>query len=100
MEDIKERNFIVEVNNALQEEVRVDKCIILESGSEFGVVNYVMYEDRFGREWQIYYSEKNGYSKTEYKKLKEWGDFLMKEIFEEMEKATNEFFEYVEGVFE
>ena len=97
MEDFKERNFIVEVNNALLEEVRAEKCVILESGTLDGVVNYVMYEDRFRRQWQIYFTERNGYSKREYKKGEWW---KMLGIFEEMERITEEFFEYVEGVFE
>lgn len=61
----KERKFVKEVNEALKEEVIVSRIILLESGFENKELTYVMYEDRFGREFQVY--KKNGkYSKNEY----------------------------------
>lgn len=61
----KERKFVKEVNEALKEEVIVSRIILLESGSSKNELNYVMYEDRFGRQFQVY--KKNGvYSKNEY----------------------------------
>ena len=61
----KERKFVKEVNEALKEEIIVSRIVILESGSERQELTYVMYEDRFKRQYQVY--KKNGkYSKNEY----------------------------------
>ena len=61
----KERKFVKEACNQLKEEVIVSRIKLLESGSDRNGLNYVMYEDRFGREFQI--TKRNGiYSKKEY----------------------------------
>lgn len=60
-------HFIKAANEYLREEVDVDRCIILEESIVDGKIDYVMYEDRFGRQWQIRMKE-NQYSKTEYVK--------------------------------
>lgn len=61
------RNFIREANRYLREEVDADSCTLLEESIVDGNMDYVMYEDRFGRQWQV---RKKGeeYSKTEYVK--------------------------------
>ena len=63
----KERNFVKLANDYLKEEVIVSKIIILESGIKNGVLNEVMYEDRFKRQF-IVKKENDKYFKTEYKK--------------------------------
>ena len=61
------RNFIREANRNLKEEVDADSCTLLEESIVDGSIDYVMYEDRFGRQWQIR-KKGDGYSKTEYVK--------------------------------
>ncbi len=61
------REFIKKANEELKEEVNTSKCIVLEESITDGIIDYVMYEDRFGRQWQI---RKVGceFSKNEYVK--------------------------------
>lgn len=59
----KERDFVKIVNEAMQEEVTVSRINILESSSEGGKVNYVLYEDRFGKTYEVYINKTGGYSK-------------------------------------
>lgn len=59
----KERDFVKRVNEALQEEVIVSRINILESSSEGGKVTGVLYEDRFGKEYDVYINKTGGYSK-------------------------------------
>lgn len=67
MKNMKERKFVKIANEVLKEEVMISKIIILESGSTNKQVDYVMYRDRFGREYQI--NKRNGiYTKNEYKR--------------------------------
>ncbi|MBR2652454.1 MAG: hypothetical protein IKB83_00015 [Mycoplasmataceae bacterium] len=63
----KEREFVKKVNEELKEEVIVSRIIILESGEKNGKVNSVLYEDRFGREFEAYINAKGEYSKRELK---------------------------------
>ena len=65
MKYIKEREFVKKAHEYLKEEIIVSRIIILESGSDKNGLHYVMYEDRFGRQFQI---NKYGdeYSKKEY----------------------------------
>lgn len=63
----KERDFVKQVNEELKEEVIVSRIIILESGEKNGKVNSVLYEDRFGREFEVYINKVGGYSKRELK---------------------------------
>ena len=66
MKNIKERQFVKKVNENLKEEVNTSKIIILETSKVDNQIDYVMYEDRFGRQYQVYY--RNGqYKKEEYK---------------------------------
>lgn len=53
MKYLKERKFVKFVNDYLKEEVNTSKIIILESSSINKEINYVMYEDRFGRQYQV-----------------------------------------------
>ena len=53
MKYMKERKFVKFCNEVLQEEVNVNKITILESSSKNKEINYVMYEDRFGRQWMV-----------------------------------------------
>lgn len=64
----KERDFVKRVNEALKEEVTVSRIIILESSSEAGVINSVLYEDRFSRQFEVYINRLGMYSKRELKK--------------------------------
>lgn len=59
----KERDFVKLVNEALQEEVIVSRINILEASSEAGKVTYVLYKDRFGKEYEVYINKTGGYSK-------------------------------------
>lgn len=64
----KERDFVKQVNEALKEEVIVSRIIILESGEKNGKVNSVLYEDRFGRQFEVYKTKQGLYSRRELKK--------------------------------
>jgi hypothetical protein len=59
----KERDFVKQVNEALQEEVIVSRINILEASSEGGKVTEVLYEDRFGKQYEVYINKTGGYSK-------------------------------------
>ena len=59
----KERDFVKIVNEALQEEVIVSRINILEASSEGGKVTKVLYEDRFGKQYDVYINKTGGYSK-------------------------------------
>lgn len=59
----KERDFVKIVNEALQEEVIVSRINILEASSEGGKVTEVLYEDRFGKQYEVYINKTGGYSK-------------------------------------
>lgn len=65
MKYLKEREFVKKAHDYLKEEITASRIILLESGSDKTGLTYVMYEDRFGRQFQInkYGSE---YSKKEY----------------------------------
>ena len=66
MKYMKERSFVKTINEILKEEVNVNKIIVLESSSRNNEINYVLYEDRFGRQWNV--NTYNGYAeKTEHK---------------------------------
>ena len=65
MRDMKEREFVKRACENLKEEIMISKIVLLESSKINGEIDYVMYEDRFGRQWQIYL--RNGkYMKEEY----------------------------------
>lgn len=61
----KEREFVKKAHEFLKEEIIVSRIIILESGSDKNGLHYVMYEDRFGRQFQINKYD-NEYLKKEY----------------------------------
>ena len=53
MKYLKERKFVKQVNEILKEEVNVSRIIVLESSSQNKEINYVLYEDRFGRQFRV-----------------------------------------------
>lgn len=59
----KERDFVKIANEALQEEVIVSRINILESSSEGGKVNKVLYEDRFRKQYEVYINKSGGFTK-------------------------------------
>lgn len=60
-----ERAFVKTAYEELKIEVRATKIIILESSITDGELDYVMFQDRFGRQWQVY-KKNNKYSTKEY----------------------------------
>ena len=49
-----EKKFVKTVCEELKVEVRATKITILESSITDGEIDYVMFQDRFGRQWQVY----------------------------------------------
>ena len=70
MKHRKERDFVKKVNEAIHEEVTVSRITPLESSSEGGEITSVLYEDRFGRQFEVYKNKQGLYSRRELKKWK------------------------------
>lgn len=64
----KERDFVKKVNEELKEEVTVSRITVLESSLEAGEITSVLYEDRFGRQFEVYKNKQGLYSRRELKK--------------------------------
>lgn len=50
----KNKGLIKRVCEENKMEIQITKVIILEIGYDQEGLNYIMYEDRFGRQWQIH----------------------------------------------
>ena len=65
MKYTKEREFVKKANEYLKQEVTISRINILETGEKDDELVYVMYEDKFRRQYQVY-KKNNEYTKHEY----------------------------------
>lgn len=66
MKNRKERDFVKKICEELNFEVIVSRIKILESGEKDGKIDSVLFEDRFGIQYLVYY---NKYGFPKYRRL-------------------------------